>query len=441
MNWARTPFLLLSLLAACARLPAIPEAIDEVDHWKREASELRGLEFLAPVHIEWIRSAEIPDIARAEVEELFSPEYVEAYRDAYVALGLLPRDLDLLETVLALQADQLVGLYSVARRTLYVVVNRPGELGPPMILVHELVHALQHQHFPELVSVLQGVENSDDLVSALSAVLEGDASLTMLAVEDPSEEARGLRAAERFKTAMLVDLEHATGLLAEVPLLLRVSLIAPYAHGVVIAAERYSTSGDAGLDELLRAPPLATVQVLYRDVEGPIEFVRLPLEWLEAHAKPEGCALGHHNTAGALTLQVFFEQFAPGLETEPLLRRWRGDRFLHLACADGDRLLWVLRWEDEESARVFAEAYRVAAPAAAKAAALPEVPVIQVDGRDTLVVSPRLSGLADEFLAATEFRPYATFSDWIGDGCFPELECPKADAAATARYPSHPTPP
>ena len=123
----------LVLALACAWPGAVRDAPDPLDPWKLRASELRDLPFIEPVRLERIASEEIPEIARAEIAEMFDPDYVHAYRDAYAALGLLPADLDLMETILALQQEQLVGLYSLSRRTLYVVVNREGEAAPPMI--------------------------------------------------------------------------------------------------------------------------------------------------------------------------------------------------------------------------------------------------------------------------------------------------------------------
>jgi hypothetical protein len=411
-----------------------------MQEFQAQASALRGLSFLEPVRVEWIGSERIPEIARAEVEDVFDPEYVSAYRDAYAALGLLPADIDLMETVLALQEEQLVGLYSVARRTLYIVVNRPGEQGPPMIIVHELVHALQHQHFARTVTVLQGLQHNDDLVSALSAVIEGDASLTMLAMDGNFVADRSVGTAEHFRNAMLVDLEFPTGVLAEVPRLLRVSLIAPYAYGVVLAAERFTEDGTAGLDALLQEPPLSTVPILFPEAEESVEFVGLPLSWIESEVEPLGCEVGHHNVAGALTLRVFFEEFVPGLDSDPFLRAWRGDRFLHLRCPQGSRLIWLLRWRDNKAARSFAEAYRGSGGLVAERADLPGVPEVVVSGLSTLVVSPSLRSLAADLIKRAEIRSYASFSRWVEEGCFPEAACPEAERLerrpATSQDPS-----
>jgi hypothetical protein len=446
--------LALSLLG-CLPLPLGPRTVaplapSEIEAWQATASELRGLEFRDPVRIEWIESGDIPGIVRAEVEATFDPSYVVAYRDAYAALGLFPPDLDLLETIMALQAEQLVGLYSVSRRTLYVVSAAREQYGAPTILVHELVHALQHQHFPRTVAMLQRLENNDDLAGALGAAVEGDASLTMLAVEG-SEEARTLEAARGFRRAMLADLRHPTGLLAEVPRLLRVTLIAPYAYGVVAAARLFEESGTVGLDALIDDPPISGLHVVYPEERAAIDFVRLPLEWLESELAAEGCRAGHHNVAGVIAIRVLFEEFAPGVEADPVLRAWRGDRFVELRCpkrgglgallgrklglarGEESRLLWVLRFSDPESAEEFARVYASVAPGAAGragAAAPPEVVVVE---RSAVVFSPALRGLATEALRRSEVRSYRSLEEWIEGACFPDASCIEWKDAAAPR--------
>jgi hypothetical protein len=419
--------------AGCAGFRSLVRP-DPIESGKRSASKLRGLEFIEPVNAEWIPSSDIPELARSEVEAFYEPEFVEAYRDAYAVLGLLPRDIDLLEVVIELQGDQLVGLYSVSRKTLYVVVNRPGETGPRVILIHELVHSLQHQHFPTTVSVLQGVRHNDDVATAIGGAVEGDATLTMLAAEAKGskrrEAYRSMKSAEGFRDAMLVDLDNPTGLLENVPHLLRVSLIAPYAYGVVLAADRYQEGGNAGLDQLLTDPPLATVLLLYPEEQDAIEFISYPLEWLEAQVRGDGCSLGHNDVAGALTLRVMFEEFSPEIDVSPWLRAWRGDRFLHVRCPEEDRLVWLTRWDDPPSAQAFGDAYAGIAAVAAERAGLPDPPEVVSLGRSTMIVSPSLRALTEGFIDRIEIRSYRTFSDWIADDCFTEDGC--ADPVTTA---------
>ena len=60
--------------------------------------------------------------------------------------------------------------------------------------------------------------------------------------------------------AMLLDQRSPEGKLAEVPRLMRVSMLFGYAHGTPIAARSFAAQGNAGLNALLDAPPISTRQ-------------------------------------------------------------------------------------------------------------------------------------------------------------------------------------
>ncbi len=415
---------LLFVLACAGTIPWIQPA--SVTGWKSRASELRELEFLDGVGYRSITRAELPEIVRSELTSTYSPDFVERYRDAYAAMGLLPPDLDLLQTLMDLLSDQLVGLYSPHRRTLYVVRGMAEEPGDPslMIVIHELVHALQHQHFPATVGLLQTLKHHDDVVLAIGSSVEGDASLTMLASDPNNGLGREMKDAMLFQQSMLLDLEDPKGVLAQVPRLVRVAQIFPYAYGTLDAARAYGRAGNRGLNAKLQSPPLSTLQVRFPEEDHPVEFVRLPLEALASRLEPRGCAIGHSNVAGMVTVHVFLQQYDPNGLHEVLIRHWAGDRFVHVYCPEGWELAWLTRWTDAAAAAEFAHRYRAAAEAVARATPLSGPPRVIGDGRVVLVVSPGLVDQAELILEQAEARSYRSFSEWTADDCFPESPCP-----------------
>lgn len=424
--------LVLAAGAACAGL--LPWSEDpRLVAWKTQASALRGLAFEQPVELEWISTAQIPDVIRGELGGVLTPERARRYRDAYAALGVFPPDLDYVETMLRLQTDALAGIYSPRRKTLYVLDTlsdaEPGaNPGQSVIVVHELVHALQHQHFPETIDLLVSLRRQDDVLGAVSAVLEGDATFTMLAVgaQPGAPDARTERMAERVRDSMLAEAARPDGPMAGAPRLLRESLIFSYAWGTPLAARRFAAAGNAGLDEALRDPPLSTLRVLVPSDTDPVEFVRLPEAELASRVAARGCTLGDDNVAGALTLRVLFEEYARDASTDidALVRGWRGDRFVQIECAKTWELVWLTRWDSAEAAERFASAYRAIAPAIAARSPLAGVPEVVVRDRTSLVVTPGLREAAAWLIGASEIRGYGTFVEWRQDGCFPESPCP-----------------
>jgi hypothetical protein len=419
----RSRALAVSLLVACATWQP------ELNPWRLQASELRGLDFKRPVPLYWASPRELPGLVRDELDAMIDPEYAIAYRDAFAALGLIPPDLDLVDVLVRLNQEQIAGFYSVRRRTMFVVTGGavPG-LAPELpieqagVVIHELVHALQHQHFPGTLELMQGLRHNDDVVLALGAAAEGDAMLTMLR-SGQRDGKLSETAVELMRARLRHDLANPAGLLAEVPRIVRLSLLFPYVAGFELAARRYRADGSAGLDAMLREPPLSSQAVSSPDVAAAVEFVRLPAQRAAELAGP-GCRPGHDNVAGALGVEALLADHAGPEASDRFEQTWRGDRFLHVACPGGAELLWITRWATREDAASFAAAYASIAPRVASVAPLAGVPRVETRDRGVLVFTPRLAAGIDELFASTEARSYASLGQWLADDCFPESPCP-----------------
>ncbi len=419
------------LLSGCAGLVPWLLGSPSIDGLARTTEGLRGLPFERPYKAQFVAREEIPALVGAMIDASAEPGYIEAYRDAYAALGAWPRELDLRQTVLQLQQDQILGLYDPQGETLYVVNDEGDTWGAESdaTIVHELVHVLQHQHFPRLFAIQQNLRHNDDLVTALAAAIEGDASLTMLA--NMSGDGRSVEMADQLAEVMLLDQRYPEGKLAEVPRLMRVSMLFGYTHGTPIAARSFAARGNAGLDALLEAPPLSTRQAREPDDDPEVEFVALPLEALSAALEPRGCRIAHQNVAGALTIGVLFEDWeepqpAPGLAA--LLRDWRGDRFAHVECGDVWELAWLSRWRSEAAAEAFATRYQAIAPRIAANAPLAGVPSVVQRGAAVLIRTAGLAAHDGLLLDQSEVRRYSSFADWVADDCFTESPCPRPKA-------------
>jgi hypothetical protein len=415
-----------------------------IDELARTTEALRGLEFERPYTARFVEREEIPALVGGMIDAASEPGYIVAYRDAYAALGAWPPDLDLRQTVLELQMDQILGLYDPDSETLYVVSDGGGEAfgaESDATIVHELVHALQHQHFPGLFAIQQGLRHNDDLVTALAAAIEGDASLTMLA--NMAGDGRSVEMADQLAEVMLLDQRYPEGKLAEVPRLMRVSMLFGYTHGTPIAARSYAARGNAGLDALLEAPPLSTRQAREPGDDPEVEFVALPLEALGAALEPRGCRIAHQNVAGVLTTGVLFEDWEepqPAAGLAALLRDWRGDRFVHVVCGDVWELAWLSRWRSEAAAQAFATRYQAIAPRIAANAPLSGVPSIVQRGPAVLIRTDGLAAHDSLLLDQSEVRRYSSFADWVADDCFTESPCPrlKATPALASDAEDHP---
>ena len=428
--------LLLAAGLAQSCLSSFPRGADDggLAEVKQRASELRELSFLNGVRSRWITRDELREVVLEELQAEYEPDYVAAYRDAYAAMGLMPEGTMLIELMVELLGDQLVGLYSTNRRTLFVVGDRAeidaGSLD--MVIVHELVHVLQHQHYPQALELLQQLRHNDDLEVAIAAGVEGDASLTMLAYAREQPLSRDREQALRFQRQLLDALE-APPRVPGVPRLIRVTQTFPYAYGTPASADAFVLDGNRGLDHRLEDPPLSALRVRFPAEAHPVEFVRLPLTELSRAIEGRGCRPGHTNVAGIVALEVLFDTYGEGRDHEKLLRRWSGDRFVHVDCSGEWELAWLVHWTDERAAAEFARLYEEIAGEIALGSPLSGAPSVRVSGRSALVVSPGLAKEAAFILEASETRAYRSFSEWRGDGCFPATGCAQSRSSRHSR--------
>lgn len=417
----------LFVLGACAFLS--PGA-RQLRGWKDETVALRGLSFDSKPGPELRRvdAAGVFTILATELIRGYPPDYVAAYEEAYKALGLLPRDVDLVRLLLELQTEQIVGLYTLSDDVMYVRNDLgPGAEEVDQIVVHELVHALQARHFETSMSLTRGLRHNDDVAAGIAAAIEGDASFTMLGL--PSEQfplRRDLESARRVQQSLWVDLENPTGVFARAPRLLRRSLLFSYAEGIVLAALRYQVSGNRGLDGLMRDPPLSSLRVYEPADRHPVEFIALPRREIVGSLEV-GCFAGHYNVAGALGVQALLEDHlepADPDEIREVMRGWSGDRFFHLGCPEREDFVWYTRWTSVEAARDFARLYARAAPSIAAGTGLASPPAAEHRGREVLILTAGVREASQLIRDGVEVRSYGSFLDWVADDCFTESPCP-----------------
>jgi hypothetical protein len=272
------------------------------------------------------------------------------------------------------------------------------------------------------------VEGQDDLSSAFSGAVEGDATVTMFAAlpgAGPDHDPRTVGFAEQMRDELLKQLDDPDSDVGKAPRLLAEGLVFPYAYGTVEAARRFRSNGNAGLDAELVDPPLATLHLIYPETRGPVEFVRLPLESVRANREGASCSAGEPDVGGALLLRVLFEKSLSPDELADLLRAWRGDRYVQLDCGGKWELVWLTRWKSSDSAARFAAAYGALAPAIAARAPLSGPAEIVVRDTTALVVTPGVRAEADEILRKAEVRSIPDFKTWVASGCFPASSCPE----------------
>lgn len=209
------------------------------------------------------------------------------------------------------------GFYDAATKTLYLFDDIKGSYEKG-VLVHEMVHALQDQHFNLLGMGLKLHEANagNDALMALEALIEGDAVYTMIEV---------LKKEQPKITAMLdVPLEKATQ-----P---RNAFL--YAQGArYVKALKEGKGGWAAVDAAYSFPPSSTAAIFHLRPISTVRFGPGPMAgafglWAKLHENPE-------------TRPVALK----------LAQAWRGDRALEL----GTSKAFVFAMRDVEHAKLLSE--------------------------------------------------------------------------------------
>jgi hypothetical protein len=337
-----------------------------------EVEKIRGLEFDRPVSVEVIDDEGAREHVIRRLDLLHPEGFLEATSEAYVLLGLLPPKSDILASLLDVLREEAGGFYDPDSKVYYLLEDMPAILAP-MIMVHELIHALEDQHY-DLDARLREVIHDDDRVFACSAVHEGSASILMtvfvgqrlLGGEIDAEQGAAYVQAESGRADALQKLP---------PVLLR-QLLGTYILGTAFLAGGDMLSLVGGgypgerVDRAYADGPVSSEQILHPEKYWDPAQRDLPIE-VDLH--DAGSRLGRgwrrsvQGVLGELTLAVMVggttpldpEQLLsdPGASwTHPAAAGWGGDRWELWKHGNAAAVLLKTVWDSPEDAQEFAEA-------------------------------------------------------------------------------------
>jgi len=334
--------------------PLAPAERDVMASLQAAAVEVRRLPFLRPV-VTRVRNAEsITERLSAQMEE---DELAQA-SEIYMALGLLPVGTNIRALLEGVLGEQVVGYYDpeeeemVIRDDVMATLLRGGAAAqePEGILVHELVHALQDQHHD--LSALYEQERSNDASGALRALVEGDATLAMVALGARASDVQRLsqQIAGNVPTLeeMMVDTAMPQGgmTLSQAPAIVRATLVVPYLAGLGYCTYWASQSGWAAVEQRFLELPESTEQVLHpeKSRERPVPITLPALDGL-------GTEVVDEDTLGELELAVYLGQGRTSGVHADAAAGWSGDRLrVYRGGAQGTAVVWLTLWDDEEEA-------------------------------------------------------------------------------------------
>jgi hypothetical protein len=339
---------------------------------------LRGLRFEEDVEVELLtREAfreEYDDVWRAPDEDVRALDNAQ-----YEALFLVGPDEDVVDVRRGNRGGTVLGFYQPSTERLVIVSgNDPATLDDELTLAHELVHALQDQHFD-----LGSIEATTlDGTNARNGLIEGDASVVEQAYERNCETGEW--------QCVETDVSSGGGLSPDFHWGVYFLGFFPYAEGPTFIDHHREAGGWDAVDRMYDEYPTTSAEIVrpasygtdaYGDVivrdrhDGGWERVRVENGSDAASVGRAGLATMFAYTAYAgdspsvVDREAFRNAGADGLDSTrpytydvPYTEGWYGDR-LHAYERNGETAhVWNVTFDDAESARVFAEGYgRVAA--------------------------------------------------------------------------------
>ena len=336
---------------------------------------IRHLPFKTTVKRDVTPRDKIRDVMLKEIAEDQSDEEFRADELAMKAFGLLPADLDYKETLLKLLTEQIGAFYDPQTDTMHLILEpeektkkKPGFFAKlfgatggfdkdnsKTIIAHELTHALADQHY-DLHALTKSISHDDDREMALSSLIEGEATLAMMAAQGKDWDGKSTAELPSDSLAQTIGmmapmLRIAGGAqIAAAPPIMSEPLVFPYLQGMVFCARLTNAQGWPGLDGAYRNPPISTEQILhpekYRDQPDPpteVDMGTLPVlaDWTRNVLGEMGIGILLRNQKGKIA--------AAG---------WDGDRFALFEGPAGKLgLVWRSTWDTEGDAREFFTAY------------------------------------------------------------------------------------
>jgi hypothetical protein len=345
--------------AADALDPAAARAL--TDSLLAAVSATRGLQSLRPVPVRVAGRVEV----RARLEEITRQDGIEASlrqeQTLLRHLGLVPAATDVVRLYHDLLEEQLAGFYDIDRREL-VLADWVPRASQKVVLEHELVHALQDQHFSLRVRKKLGFDSAD-AEAAWHAVIEGDATAVMMQLDlAPSGQSFTALADSGGAAALGAPAARAAagGVVSErfraAPRAVRESLSFPYAAGLRYVARLHQRGGWPAIDDAFVRPPASTEQVLHPDrhdnaKDAPIRIQIPDLRgMLSAGYRPALTGvMGEHD------LEVYLSHYVDPELAQVAAVGWGGCAYALYESDTGEPPFFILAstWDSEDDAVEF----------------------------------------------------------------------------------------
>lgn len=339
----------VALMSLRRRLVISRERLERHAHIQRVAAavaKVRRLKVLHYLDVDMVDRAFVQRFVRRSILRDYGEAHIKGYVATLARLGMLPQGYDWIASIQELLGEQGAGFYDPRTKKLYLRDDMPaGEI----ILAHEVAHAIQDQHH-DLVKMQGDYKDNEDRSFAVSALVEGDATLVMVRyIRETLSLVKAVKLAGSLIQMMSMDQDK----IDAAPLYVREGLTGTYLKGLAFVTFLHARGGTRMVDNAFRKPPLSSEQILH-----PVKYLRRerPVKITLPDLLP---ALGkqwkvlHENTLGEFGVLSFFRgSLVTRMEATRAAAGWGGDRLRSYRHRDGRMvLIWQQAWDTAGDAR------------------------------------------------------------------------------------------
>jgi hypothetical protein len=342
-----------SSAGAAPTIPDREELVAVLREIEAQVIAIRGLEAADIGDPELITRAELADELQALFDEEYPPDERDRDNRVLRALGLLGADEDVAELQLELLGQQVLGFYDDTEQRMVVVTDAGLDAQAKLSYAHEYTHALQDAAFG-LDGLETDAEGQDDRSLARAALIEGDATVTMLSWAFAHLSPEELL---EIGSTPIPDTSDTPGWMVN-------QLQFPYLAGqtwVGALAGNPLEPDYAEVDAAFGDPPDSTEQILDPTLEAWIER-EAPLEVTVPEFASQlgpGCEAIEETPIGEASIGITLEYLGVDRATAAdASQGWGGDRAVIASGPDeAFAVAWRLRWDTAADADEFASAY------------------------------------------------------------------------------------
>lgn len=283
------------------------------------------------------REEMVAHVERALAEEV-PPEVLEATNAFLFLAGVVESSFDYKKSLLSVLGTDLAGFYDPKARRMYLGTDLAAA-EQQATLAHELVHALQDQHYG-LAKLTEWTPDASDRMGALHSLAEGDATSAML---DGVLFGSGRTSLDLEDEVFAGQIEQMQNTDPAVPALVRRSVVAPYVDGLKFVHALRRRGGWQAVDAAWQRLPATSEQILHPEKyfagEAGVDVALPP-----PHPKGPSTLL-YRDVEGEQSLRLLFEEWLPRAEAAEAASDWGGDRLAVYVDGSAAAFAWHVRFD------------------------------------------------------------------------------------------------